>query len=93
MMHKTQLTALSCVGSAGRLMLCDTSGLHRGGRSRTRPRIVQVGTYTSDAGLDATGCSLPRSVTPDQVSPAARFALSSSSTVPVSRIPAPLVGY
>ncbi len=77
LMRETSLTAVSCVGSAGSLILCDTSGLHRGGRSLTRPRIVVVGVYTSDAGLDATRYSLPRSFAPDQLSPAARFALYS----------------
>ena len=74
---KTPLPSVSCVGPAGSVILCDASGLHRGGRSLTHPRIVLVGVYTSNAGLDAARYSLPRSVGHEQLSPAAKFALYS----------------
>lgn len=73
----TPLPSVSCIGPAGTVILCDSSGLHRGGRSLTRPRIVLVGVYTSNAGLDAARYSLPRSVGHNQLSPAAKFALYS----------------
>ncbi|MDR4479350.1 MAG: hypothetical protein R3B37_06325 [Nitrospira sp.] len=88
----TPLPSASCIGPAGTVILCDSSGLHRGGRSLTRPRIVLVGVYTSNAGLDAVRYSLPRSVGHDQLSPAAKFALYSWHTLrqPVS---AQVAGY
>lgn len=36
-----------CTGPAGTLILCDTSGFHRGGFARTRPRVSAVWTYVS----------------------------------------------
>ena len=77
LINDTPLSSVSCVGPAGSIILCDTSGLHRGGRSFTRPRIVLVGVYTSNAGIDAGRYSLPRSVRHEQLSPAAKFALYS----------------
>ncbi len=77
LINDTPLPSVSCVGPAGSIILCDTSGLHRGGRSLTRPRIVLVGVYTSSAGLDAARYALPRSVGREQLSPAAKFALYS----------------
>jgi len=77
LINDTPLPSVSCVGPAGSVILCDASGLHRGGRSLTHPRIVLVGVYTSNAGLDAARYSLPRSVGHEQLSPAAKFALYS----------------
>lgn len=73
----TPLPSVSCVGRAGSIILCDASGLHRGGRSLTKPRVVLVGVYTSNAGIDAARYSLPRSVRHAQLSSAAKFALYS----------------
>lgn len=73
----TPLPSVSCVGPAGSIILCDTSGLHRGGRSVTKPRIVLVGVYTSNAGMDAARYALPRSLPHEHLSPAAKFALYS----------------
>lgn len=77
LIEDTPLHSVSCVGPAGSTILCDTSGLHRGGRSVTKPRIVLVGVYTSNAGMDAARYALPRSVSHEQLSPAAKFALYS----------------
>ena len=77
LINETPLPSVSCVGPAGSVILCDTSGLHRGGRSLTQPRIVLVGVYTSNAGLDAARYSLPRSIGHEELSPAAKFALYS----------------
>ena len=41
-----------CVGSAGTLVLYDACGFHFGGRSTTKPRIILVVTYASDAAID-----------------------------------------
>ncbi|MGC3973206.1 MAG: hypothetical protein QM771_02310 [Nitrospira sp.] len=43
----------------------------------TKPRIVLVGVYTSNAGMDAARHSLPRSLCHEELSPAAKFALYS----------------
>jgi hypothetical protein len=40
----------SLTGSAGSIVFCDTSGFHRGGFARTRPRILSYHTYLSEAG-------------------------------------------
>ncbi len=77
LISETPLPSVCCVEQADTTILCDTSGLHRGGRSQTEPRIVLVGAYTSDAGLDATRYRLPHSFGHDQLSPAAKFALYS----------------
>src|SRR5262249_6503443 len=34
-------------GPAGTVVLCDTSGLHRGGFARSRPRVLSYHTYVS----------------------------------------------
>jgi len=77
MINDTPLPVVSCVGPAGSLILSDTSGLHRGGRSLTKPRTVLVGFYTSNAGLDSSRYSLPDSVKQEELSPGAKFALYS----------------
>lgn len=38
---------LLCTGPAGTMILCDTSGFHRGGFARTAPRISAVWTFVS----------------------------------------------
>jgi hypothetical protein len=40
---------LTLTGPAGTLIFCDTSGFHRGGFARTKPRILFMGTYVSPA--------------------------------------------
>jgi hypothetical protein len=39
----------SCSGSVGTLLFCDTTGLHRGGISRSKPRIVATWTFVTPA--------------------------------------------
>ena len=64
-------------GPAGTMILCDTSGFHRGGFATERPRILWRYNYTSPASLVLT----PRRFTiagarlPADLSPAARFAV------------------
>jgi hypothetical protein len=38
-----------CSGPVGTLLFCDTTGLHRGGISRSRPRIVATWTFVTPA--------------------------------------------
>jgi hypothetical protein len=40
----------SLTGGPGSIVFCDTSGFHRGGFARTRPRILSYHTYLSDTG-------------------------------------------
>ena len=42
---------VSGVGKAGTLIFCDTTGLHRGGYSRGKERIMATGAYTSPGSL------------------------------------------
>jgi hypothetical protein len=69
-----------CTGSAGTLILCDTTGLHRGGRSTTEPRILFTATYASDAAIDPDCYLLSDRRHYEALSPAARHAI---------RLPAP----
>ena len=41
---------VSLTGPPGTIVFCDTSGFHRGGFARTRPRILSFHTYLSDEG-------------------------------------------
>jgi len=68
-------TAISCPGSAGTVILCDTAGFHRGGRSTTRPRILLTATYVSDSGIDRRRYELEPSAASNPLDLAARFAL------------------
>jgi hypothetical protein len=38
-----------CSGGVGTLLFCDTTGLHRGGISRSRPRVVATWTFVTPA--------------------------------------------
>ena len=38
-----------CTGPIGTLLFCDTTGLHRGGISRSRPRVVATWTFVTPA--------------------------------------------
>ena len=65
----------SCVGPASSVILCDTSGFHKGGRSSTHPRVLLAGFYTSNAGLDANRYLLSDRAQYDELAPSARYAL------------------
>jgi hypothetical protein len=41
-----------CTGKAGTVVLCDTFGFHKGGRSATAPRVLFTSVYGSDLVLD-----------------------------------------
>ena len=68
----TPLPSVSCVGPGWKYHFADTSGLHRGGRSVTKPRIVLVGVYTSNAGWMPH--AMPLRSPHEHLSPAAKFA-------------------
>ena len=64
----------SCAGQVGTLLFCDTTGLHRGGISRSRPRIVATWTFVTPA----SGQTRRFTVKPEEckhLSEQARFAL------------------
>jgi hypothetical protein len=67
---------VTLTGPPGTIVICDTSGFHRGGFARSRPRILSYLTYLSDEGnqrhrrkfdVDTAGNG--------ELSPAARYAL------------------
>jgi Phytanoyl-CoA dioxygenase (PhyH) len=62
----------------GTLILCNTSGLHRGGFSTAKPRVLATATYCSPASLHALSRRnfTPASDTLGTMSAAARFAVS-----------------
>lgn len=64
-----------CTGQAGTIVICDASGLHKGGRALTIPRTVLVGVYASNAAILATHYLLPLSVDQASMSNAMRFAM------------------
>jgi hypothetical protein len=58
---------------AGTVIVCDTSGFHRGGYARSKPRILSTHTYVSP---DSTwGRRFKVDWRDDELSPAARYAL------------------
>lgn len=67
--------ATSCPGAAGTVILCDTAGFHRGGRSSTRPRVLLTATYVSDSCVERRRYELESSGELAKMGPAARFAL------------------
>ena len=65
-------------GQHGTLILCNTSGLHRGGFSTSKPRVLATATYCSPASLRALS-RRNYTLAPDVLaglSPQARFAVS-----------------
>jgi len=64
-----------CTGRAGTLVLCDTHGLHQGGRSVSDPRFLFTANYASDAANAPYLLEVPSTVATKELPPAARFAL------------------
>lgn len=46
---------ISATGPTGTIIFCDSSGFHRGGFAKTRPRVLSVNTYVSPAAYLARG--------------------------------------
>lgn len=65
----------TCYGKAGTLIFCDTTGLHRGGYSTTRERIMFTASYVSKASLHPAGYKMPSGTSFSSLSPLARSAL------------------
>ena len=65
---------LVCEGGPGSVILCDTSGLHKGGRSVAFPRVLLTATYVSDAGLAHMYYRLPAGFNKGALTRAAKFA-------------------
>jgi Phytanoyl-CoA dioxygenase (PhyH) len=66
---------MTATGAAGTVIICDTSGFHRGGWARVRPRVLSTHTY-----VGSTSAKRPRFEFEDtpggELSPAARTALA-----------------
>jgi hypothetical protein len=60
---------------AGTLVLCDTSGFHRGGFARSKPRVLETHTYVSPASTWGRRFEVKRARGAKELSPQARFAL------------------
>jgi hypothetical protein len=69
----TSLTVFT--GEPGTIIICDATGIHKGGRTTGEPRTVVVATYTSDAGVDPHSYRLPDSIHPNTLSFAAKYAM------------------
>ena len=63
-----------CTGPVGTLLFCDTTGLHRGGISRSRSRVVATWTFVTPASRYQRRFSV-RPVKGALLTPEARFAL------------------
>lgn len=65
----------TCFGKAGTLILCDTTGLHRGGYSTTKERIMFTASYVSSASLHPVRYTLPAASVVTALHPLVRYAL------------------
>ena len=68
---------MTLTGPPGTIVMCDTSGFHRGGYARSKPRIVSYLTYLSDGGNSQhrRKFTVDWTVGAEGLSPASRFAL------------------
>ena len=64
-----------CLGEEGTVIISDTSGFHKGGRTTGKIRKVLVAFYTSDASVDQHYYCLPESIDKSSLSVAAKYAL------------------
>ena len=62
-------------GPPGTLVFCDTAGFHRGGVSRTRPRILATSAFVTPASLHGKRYEIDATVCDARWSPPARFAV------------------
>jgi hypothetical protein len=69
-----QSDRLLVTGPAGTIVICDTSGFHRGGHARSKPRILSTHTYVSPS--STWGRRFEVDWRNGELSEAARFALS-----------------
>lgn len=66
---------LECFGKAGTLIFCDTTGLHRGGYSTTKERVMFTASYCTKASIHPRLFQRPPAL-PADISPLARYALA-----------------
>ena len=72
-----QADYITLAGPPGTIIICDTSGFHRGGYARSKPRILSYLTYLSDDGNRRHRRKFDVDLTADgDLSPAARYALT-----------------
>ena len=69
----------TCFGKAGTLIFCDTTGLHRGGHSTTKERIMFTLSYVSNASTHPARYLQPAPPALQSLSPLARYALGDHS--------------
>jgi hypothetical protein len=62
-------------GPPGTLIFCDTAGFHRGGTTKTKPRILATSAYVTPASLHGRRYEIDDSVRTAPWDPAARFAV------------------
>jgi phytanoyl-CoA dioxygenase PhyH len=67
---------LSATGPAGTVILCDTSGFHRGGWAKSKLRVLSVHTYVGQSSTKRPRFRLEGQVDDSALPPAARLALS-----------------
>lgn len=66
----------TCFGKAGTLIFCDTTGLHRGGYSTTKERIMFTASYVSSASLHPVRYRMPPAEDIAHLQPLARYAIA-----------------
>jgi hypothetical protein len=70
---------LTATGPAGTMILCDTSGFHRGGWARSRPRVLSYHTYVSPSARVKKRYRIDPESDGSGLGEAARFALGSAA--------------
>ncbi len=65
-----------CTARAGTIIFCDTSGLHRGGFSTTKSRLMSMACFVSGASVFKTNYERPEKEYLEKLAPLAKFALS-----------------
>jgi len=63
------------MGKAGTILLCDTSGLHKGGHCTKNPRIILHAGYVTDASISRKKYTLNNKPEFSELSPAKKYAL------------------
>jgi hypothetical protein len=68
---------LTATGPAGTMIVCNTSGFHRGGWAKSRPRVLSYQTYVSPQAKVKKRFRVDWASAGDDLSPAARHAIGS----------------
>ncbi len=67
---------LPCMGKKGTIIFCDTSGLHKGGYSTKKRRLMYAGTFITDASVQTIKYWIDKKADLSALHPLARFALA-----------------